>query len=411
MSTAAWDHDTDVGDWWAAGSRTPAEAREIRRVHRRRTRAGTAVATHPDAQGLTGPETSPVPAGSPLSATPAPAYAPPDPLPPHPYIGPAIPDPPPARRPQPVEPVGPVGPVGPSPSPAAGGQSGSAAARRRRLEQIGGRFLVGRLLGGRLRGRRRLVAGIAAAAVVATTTATALTLAAPSGPPRLTGTIEFPDSVQLGFVRAGQISAIYVRPGDPVYRGEALATESDPAATTALADAQRVLLADQALLASLQSMAGVTGDRIASAEATLATAQASYDQALLAVEALTLTSPIAGRVAMVTGAVGSLVQVPGGSATALASPGSGGPLPLIALTAGPPVAVAVVPQDVAIHLRSGIPARVAIPALGRTTSGTVVQLDTVPVNSGGPAAYRVEVALASWPVGALPGMTIEVSTS
>ncbi len=409
MSAAAWDHDSDVGDWWAAGSRTPAEAREIRRVHRRRARAGTAVASHPDALGPTGPETSLAEAGAPVSVTPSPTHAPPVPLPPHPYISPAIPDPPPAPRPQPVEPVGPGGPF--AASPATPGQPEYAAARRRRLEQIAGRHLAETLMGGRLRSRQRLAAGLAAAVVVATTTATALTLVAPSGPPHLTGTIEFPDSVQLGFVRAGQISAIFVRPGDPVYRGQALATESDPAATTALADAKRVLLADQALLASLQSMAGVTGDRIASAEATLATAQASYDQALLAVEALTLTSPIAGRVAMVTGAVGSMVEVPAATATALPLPGSGGPAPLVALTAGPPVAVAVVPQDVAIHLRSGIPARVTIPALGRTTSGTVVQLDTVPVSTGGPAAYRVEVALASWPVGALPGMTIELSTS
>jgi multidrug efflux pump subunit AcrA (membrane-fusion protein) len=367
VTDGSWKRDVEVGEWWAAGSRTPTEALDIRRGHHRRARALIV--------GPIGADPTPQPAAH--HHEPAPR--------------PDVPTKPAAKRV--AEGVAATDQRPETPQVASSG----SGVPRSGWEWTGN---VRRILR-----TRRGVQAVAAIAVTLTLAVTTL-IVWPGSPQKFPGVVEYPDSVQLNFPQSGQIAAINVQTGDVVYQGEPLATEANPAATSELSDLKRVLLADEAVLSAIQAQPGVTEDKIATAEATVESAQASYDQALVAVQNLTLTSPIAGRVAIVNGAVGETVPGGGGPSSSVSGATASSPQPLIAVTAGPPVVVALVAQQNAVRLRPGSPGTVQIAALGRQEQGTIAHIGTVPVSTDGTVSYRVEVILAHWPPGILPGMTI-----
>ncbi len=378
MTDGPWDRDGEVGEWWAAGSRTPSEALAIRRGHHRRSRA------------LTGTPVRPEPA-PPLAVPPATA-PPPEP------VRPARPGPPPRVATTLDEPL--------RDEPLRDEPVRDEPVHRRRAPTWADRSAAIRRMLATKRAKR---AAIVTALVAVAVTTTAIVL--PGSPQTFPGAVVFPGSVQLNFQQSGQIASIDVRSGDQVYQGQTLATEADPAATSQLSDSRRVLLADETVLAALESQPGTTPDKVATAEATLATAQADYDQAVVAVQSLSLTTPIAGRVASVTGTVGEMVPAGTDPSSAASGDVTAVSEPLIAVTAGPPVAVALIPQRLATHLHMGAPATVRIPALGRQEKAEIVEIDTIPVLDHGSVSYRVHAALAHWPDGILPGMTIQLWTS
>lgn len=250
-----------------------------------------------------------------------------------------------------------------------------------------------------------------------------------SSPTSWPGSLQYPTTVQLNFASAGPVGAILVIPGQRVYKGEAVAVESKPGATQAYADQQRVVAADLAVLDSLKVPPSASPDRIASAEATVAASQAQLDQDEAAVEALTLTSPIAGVVTSVGGSVGDVDQTTGvpaytglsgpfeeyGMSTSQHAAADGGATSaqaataLITISAGQPVAVATVSEAEASRLRIGTPVSVRIGTLHRQVSGSISEVAQTPIYDGRSVRYPVEVTVSSWPASLLPGMSLSVT--
>ena len=260
------------------------------------------------------------------------------------------------------------------------------------------------------------------------------------GPAGYTGVVEPQASVPLDFTETGQITHIYVRPGQKVTVGEPLATLNQSLAQTTLQDAQAVLAADQSVVTALQSDASDSDSgsatsqaisaQLSQAQASLASAQTTVDQDKAALSALTLTSPIDGTVAAVGGIVGDLdgtEGVHGFSGPNANQGGSGGgsswtlfpgqstqtgtgsgstAQPLIWLVDQDYAAAVQVGEAEIPNLHTGSAASLTVNALGRTVHGTVSQITLIPSDQNGSVEYEVTVAASGWPTGTADGMSL-----
>jgi len=96
-----------------------------------------------------------------------------------------------------------------------------------------------------------------------------------------TGTVSFPHSIPLTFKQAGQIVALYVKPGDSVKAGQVLAKTDDSSLQMAVTIQQAAVTSAQAKLQTLKDSFNV--QTLASAHSTVAKAQqgvASAQQSL-----------------------------------------------------------------------------------------------------------------------------------
>jgi multidrug efflux pump subunit AcrA (membrane-fusion protein) len=250
--------------------------------------------------------------------------------------------------------------------------------------------------------------------------------------------------VPLDFTQTGQITRIYVKPGDKVTVGEPLATQNQSLAQATLQDAQSVLTADKAVVAALQAAASQSGSTSAStststqaaaaqlseAQASLAAAQTTVDQDQADLSALTLTSPIDGTVAAVGGIVGDLDSTDGvhgfnGPGADQGGSGSGSSWtlfpgqssqtgagssdvsqPLVWLVNTDYTAAIQVGEAEIPNLHVGSAAALTVDALDRTVHGTVSQITLIPSDQNGSVEYEVSVTTAGWPAGTADGMSL-----
>lgn len=257
------------------------------------------------------------------------------------------------------------------------------------------------------------------------------------GPAGYTGVVEPQASVPLDFTQTGQITDIYVKPGQRVSVGEPLAAQNQSLAQLTLQDAQAVLTADQSVVSALQAASAQSGEdsaqtaaaQLSQARANLASAQTTVDQDKAALSALTLTSPIDGTVAAVGGIVGDLDGtdgVHGFSGPDAGQGGSGGSSwslfpgqstqsgagsaaasqPLIWLVDTDYTAAVQVGEAEIPNLHVGSAASLTVDALGRTVPGTVSQITLIPSDQNGSVEYEVTVAPAGWPAGTADGMSV-----
>lgn len=258
------------------------------------------------------------------------------------------------------------------------------------------------------------------------------------GPPGYTGVVEPQASVPLDFTQTGQITHIYVKPGQRVAVGEPLATQDQSLAQVTLQDAQAVLTADQSVISALQASSAqsdgaatqTAAAQLSQAQANLAAAQTTVDQDKAALSALTLTSPIDGTVAAVGGIVGDLDGTDGvhgfsgpganqggsgsGSSWTLfpgqSTQGGAGPSaasqPLVWLVDTDYTAAVQVGEAEISNLRVGSAASLTVDALGRTVPGSVSQITLIPSDQNGSVEYEVNVAAAGWPAGTADGMSL-----
>jgi multidrug efflux pump subunit AcrA (membrane-fusion protein) len=135
-----------------------------------------------------------------------------------------------------------------------------------------------------------------------------------------TGTLEPAHRADLTFAVSGTVTSLPVVVGDTVRAGAVLATVDASSLKTAVTSAQASVSATQDQLTAQQD-AGSSAVQIASTQAQLADAQAKFADSETALDAASMTSPIAGIVAQVNIAVGDKVA---GTASAGSSPTSGG---------------------------------------------------------------------------------------
>jgi macrolide-specific efflux system membrane fusion protein len=140
-----------------------------------------------------------------------------------------------------------------------------------------------------------------------------------------TGTLTPTVDEEVSFAASGTVTAVKVKEGQTVTKGQVLATITTTQADADLASAKAALATAQAQLAAAQSASTGSDEdvaTIASDEAAVTVAQASVTSAQAEVDGTTLTAPVAGVVAAVGVAVGDEVS---GSSSSGGSSGSSSP--------------------------------------------------------------------------------------
>jgi macrolide-specific efflux system membrane fusion protein len=224
------------------------------------------------------------------------------------------------------------------------------------------------------------------------------------------GSVESASTASASFVTGGTVTAVSVRVGDKVRKGQVLA-KVDPA------PAQRTLAAARADLAAAEDAvdrAEDAGSDTSSAANEVTRAGLAVDEAEAAVAGTTLRAPMAGTVVAVNGTLGSTSSAGGGNnpgateTTATAAAGSGGFIDLADLTKLQ-VTAAFAEAD-ATRLKEKQAATVTWNALsGTRQSAQVVAVDPQATTADNVVTYGVTLSLDRVPAGAKPGQTVSVS--
>lgn len=180
---------------------------------------------------------------------------------------------------------------------------------------------------------------------------------------RLSGTLSAERSISLSFATVGTVQQVLVEEGQSVKRGQTLATLSPQSYRDALGIAQAK--ADQAedayrRLQPMYSRKTLPEVKMVEVETGRAQARLAVSMARKNVEDTVLKSPLAGTIL-------SRNTNPGASA----APG----VPAFTLVqTGTMMATAPVPEMQIAKLKRGAPARVTVPALGKTFEGTIREI-------------------------------------
>jgi macrolide-specific efflux system membrane fusion protein len=269
-----------------------------------------------------------------------------------------------------------------------------------------------------------------------------------------TGTLAPATSLDLNFVNAGTLTAVSVKAGDTVTAGQVLAKVDDAAAKANLGTAKANLLAAQAKLASAKAgttpsdsqsptqSGGTTSTSattvttvaatpvvdpvaVAQAKAALDQAQLTVDDAQKALDATTLTAPVAGKITALNFVVGQKVSgggtassastaaassasVSSGSAASSSGSASG---KAFATLVDPTTMVAAVswPESDAAKISVGQSATITVASLGSPVTGKVTALDTTSTVVSNVVTYAGTVTLDQVPAGLKSGMTATVT--
>ena len=232
------------------------------------------------------------------------------------------------------------------------------------------------------------------------------------------GSVESAVSAGASFVTGGTVTAISVRVGDKVTKGQELAeVDPDPARRT-LAAAE----ADLDAARDAVERAEDAGTDTSSAENEVTKAELAVAEAEAAVTGTTLRAPMAGTVVAVNGTIGSSSSgsssssssSPAGGGTGSAAPAgasSGGFIDLADL--GKLQVTAAFAEADATKLKEKQAATVTWNALGNTRQSARVvavdpQADTADT-ADNVVTYGVTLSLGKVPAGAKPGQTVSVS--
>ncbi|MBB5475647.1 efflux RND transporter periplasmic adaptor subunit [Micromonospora parathelypteridis] len=237
------------------------------------------------------------------------------------------------------------------------------------------------------------------------------------------GSVRSASTASASFATAGTVTAISVRVGDVVKKGQLLATV-DPAA------AQRDLDVAKANLTAARDAldrAEEGGSDTSSAENSVAQAELAVDEAQAGVSGTRLTAPMAGTVVAVNGTVGSSAggsagngsaaganggssggQQGGSTSSSSGSTSSGGFVELADLTKLQ-VTAGFAEAD-ATKLKDGQAATITWNALqSAQAAGAVVAVDPQATTTNNVVTYGVTVSVTTLPAGAKPGQTVRVS--
>jgi multidrug resistance efflux pump len=243
---------------------------------------------------------------------------------------------------------------------------------------------------------------------------------------QFTGAVLSRGIITLNFPDKAQIKRINVHPGQTVHRGQVLATQVAPDATTVVKAELASIAADKAKIAQLRSQqaqgqlnAGSAVPQLVAAASQLRfdVAQLSADKAKLA--ATRITAPAPGTVVAANGQPGQVASPTGIRDYATNSPSSSaeqkptfsllpeGPqplhsssprassLPVIALRTSEDWSVeALIPENSISRVAPGKTVRISVPSAGiKHVRGVITQLSPSPISTREGTAYQVEITI------------------
>jgi multidrug efflux pump subunit AcrA (membrane-fusion protein) len=160
--------------------------------------------------------------------------------------------------------------------------------------------------------------------------ATERTVQAASGTMNLTvsasGTLAPAATEDLNFTSSGKVTAVNVKAGQKVTKGQVLATIDSASLASAVVQAQAQVAADESTLASDETN-GASTTQLTADRANLASSQAQLASTQTALAGAALVAPITGTVTTVNLTVGQQLGSSGDSATALTGSRSGATTP------------------------------------------------------------------------------------
>ncbi|MCA1984009.1 efflux RND transporter periplasmic adaptor subunit [Nocardioides nematodiphilus] len=239
-------------------------------------------------------------------------------------------------------------------------------------------------------------------------TATPLTAQASSGTVKqtvsATGTIEPARTADLDFAVAGTVTKVYVKAGDRVAEGQAIAAVDDSALIASRTAARASY--DAALTQHATDVDADASDvQLAADQTAVLSAKAQLDAAIQDVKDAVLRSTIKGTVSSIDLAVGDVVS---GSGSSSGGSGSGGAGVSSAASTGSTtsstavtvtstnafVVSATVSADDAATVKKGMQAQITLTGASAPIYGTVSSVGLVAqTSSSGAAAFPVEIAV------------------
>jgi membrane fusion protein, macrolide-specific efflux system len=234
------------------------------------------------------------------------------------------------------------------------------------------------------------------------------------------GTVDATDTADLTFPAAGQVTAVYVKAGQKVTKGQRLAAISSAQLAAVVAAARSTLATAQAKLAS-DTSSGATSTQLAADNAAITVARSQVTEATADLAGATLTAPFAGTVTTVgftTGQqVGSSSSAGSGSGSAPSQgqgQGTGGQSTTtttassaaihLVSTGSYEIEASVDATDIG-KLRTGNQVTITIGNSTRNVFGTVSSVGIVASTTSGVASFPVVVAVTGSPDGVYPGAT------
>ncbi|GIE86949.1 efflux RND transporter periplasmic adaptor subunit [Actinoplanes regularis] len=229
------------------------------------------------------------------------------------------------------------------------------------------------------------------------------------------GTVESASTASASFETSGTVTAISVKVGDKVKKGQVLAKVDPAAAKRTLAEAEANLDAANDALDRAQDAGSDTTD----AENSVTEAQLAVDDAEAGVAGTTLTAPMAGTITSISGTVGSSASGTGSSSSSSGggSQGGGGSDSSSSSSTGfmeiadltkMQVSASFAEAD-ATKLKEKQVATVTWNALsGTSQSAKVTAIDPSGTTSNSVVTYGVTLTLDKVPTGAKVGQTVSV---
>ena len=221
------------------------------------------------------------------------------------------------------------------------------------------------------------------------------------------GTLQPVTSAAAAFATSGTVTAVHVKVGQTVVKGQLLAEVNPAAARRGLALAQANLDAAGDALARAQ----VAGADTTTATNEVATARLAVTSAQADLAATKLVAPMAGTVTAVNGTVGSPASGAGSAPTGGPSAAAAGRFVEIADLSDLQVEAKLSEAD-ATSVRAGQAATIRWSALaGATASGRVLALAPSATVSNGVVTYGVTMSIGALPSGARPGQSVTVTVT
>jgi macrolide-specific efflux system membrane fusion protein len=217
------------------------------------------------------------------------------------------------------------------------------------------------------------------------------------------GTLEAARSEDLAFTSGGTVTAVKVKAGDRVRKGDVLAKIGTASLAAGLASAQ-------AQLDSAETTAANDGDESSSRQAAntaaVASARADVAEAQDALGAATLTAPFAGMVATVDIEVGDQVGASSGAPTG----STGATTAITVITPRSFVVTADVSADDVARITTAMQAEVTPAGAAEPLYGTVTAVGKVAeVSDSGAATFPVTVTLTGKQDGLYAGTSADVA--
>jgi membrane fusion protein, macrolide-specific efflux system len=226
------------------------------------------------------------------------------------------------------------------------------------------------------------------------------------------GTLAPADTEDLSFTSSGTVTAVGVKVGQKVKKGEVLATIDSASLKSQVVQAEAQVAAAKSTLSS-DTSGGASSAQIAADSAALASDRAQYASAVTALEGSSLVSPIAGTVSTVDLTVGQQLGSSGGSGTGLGKPSSSAASSAASnASASSSTEIEVVSSRLVVNLSVDDTEigklKVGQAATVAGVTGKVTSVGTIASTSSGVASFPVVVAVTGSTSGLFSGATASV---